>query len=239
MHPCSSDQVVDVLSDALMKKGVKRRPALLVAPFGAQRCPDEQGSETLGELYVHRVLCAQRCPDEEGSETALAARSRPRDVLSDALMKKGVKRRAGRSFVHSLGAQRCPDEEGSETEPCCGAGRRIRAQRCPDEEGSETATASYLQTVLVLSDALMKKGVKHHTPVDNAVTMGAQRCPDEEGSETDHQLFVPMNVRAQRCPDEEGSETMLLGQACLHRSAQRCPDEEGSETAWPGLPRAG
>src|ERR1051326_4517697 len=80
-----------VLSDALMKKGVKHPRGGVVVPPCAQRCPDEEGSETDSHRGDRSPFRAQRCLDEEGSETANPAPPPIRDVLSTALMKKGVK----------------------------------------------------------------------------------------------------------------------------------------------------
>src|ERR1051326_3597040 len=100
-----------------MKKGVKRRARRDSRPCRAQRCPDEEGSETV-QIQVNLAgLRAQRCPDEEGSETCRADGAAAPSVLSDALMKKGVKLSAFSVCDVLMSAQRCPDEEGSETRP--------------------------------------------------------------------------------------------------------------------------
>src|ERR1051326_323862 len=98
---------------------------------------------------------------------------RPTLVLSDALMKKGVKHPRGGVVVPPC-AQRCPDEEGSETDSHRGDRSPFRAQRCLDEEGSETVRPTTCCSTSVLSDALMKKGVKQQIqPHRRSVTCSA------------------------------------------------------------------
>src|ERR1051326_716633 len=107
-----------VLSDALMKKGVKRC-------FSARLVSIEVLSDALMKKGVKQHGLAFQEPDK---------------VLSDALMKKGVKRKREREGERLERAHRYPDEEGSETKSVAGVPPYVGAQRCPDEEGSETSS---------------------------------------------------------------------------------------------------
>jgi len=84
------------------------------------RCPEEEGTETVGNSHPSPLVQPgrDRCPEEEGTETK----------------NLGVLPRG------STGRDRCPEEEGTETRSIYGLPRPpgLCRDRCPEEEGTET-----------------------------------------------------------------------------------------------------
>src|ERR1051326_3809829 len=109
-----------------MKKGVKRGRTPGQPPLRAQRCSDEEGSETELHILSQRFDVLSDTLMKKGVKHAGLDDEQLAAVLSDALMKRGVKRRTRPCSRRGTGAQRCPDEEGSETDTC----RFVSKSRC-------------------------------------------------------------------------------------------------------------
>ena|ERR1051326_271681 len=130
-----------VLSDALIKKGVKHLGRVL---------------SLLGIVVLSDALI------KKGVKLLQAGLDQGGPVLSDALIKKGVKRPPRPACHSQLRAERCPDQEGSETcaAPACGRGYVLSDALI--KKGVKLREVVVVHSGdSVLSDALIKKGVKH------------------------------------------------------------------------------
>src|ERR1051326_1040144 len=134
-----------VLSDALIKKGVKHLGRVL---------------SLLGIVVLSDALI------KKGVKLLQAGLDQGGPVLSDALIKKGVKRPPRPACHSQLRAERCPDQEGSETcaAPACGRGYVLSDALI--KKGVKLREVVVVHSGdSVLSDALIKKGVKHREVV--------------------------------------------------------------------------